>query len=392
MSLLRKLQSFDAYPKVAKDMRVRTLSGAAISLVMFSVILFLFIAELSSFLRIEKVDELKIDGGGPGKLPISFDVTFSHIPCSLLSVDAMDVSGEQQFDLSHHINKRPIDKNGVTIGEVVKHEMTPRKSENSEESVKPRVSMSALCMSCYGAEEHPGQCCNTCDDVRKAYRARGWALGDLKSIEQCAKSGQTNEAFAAEMERDEGCQIFGELEVNKVSGNFHFAPGKSFEHANVHVHDLVSFSSNSFNISHHISKIRFGQTYPGAIHPLDNRTAIAQEAGGMWMYYTKVVPTSYLDISGNELSTNQFSVTQHHRKTLIDQPQQGHIGLPGVFIFYELSPIRVIVKEHRPSLLHFFSRVCAIIAGVFTLAGIFDKFIYHGVKGIEKKLQINKLS
>lgn len=64
----------------------------------------------------------------------------------------------------------------------------------------------------------------------------------------------------------------------------------------------------------------------------------------------------------------------------------------GVFIFYELSPIRVHVVEHRPALLHFVSRVCAIIAGAFTLAGMFDKFVYHGVKKLEKKLQVNKLS
>jgi hypothetical protein len=29
------------------------------------------------------------------------------------------------------------------------------------------------CGSCYGAEENPGDCCNTCDQVRDAYRKRG---------------------------------------------------------------------------------------------------------------------------------------------------------------------------------------------------------------------------
>jgi hypothetical protein len=37
----------------------------------------------------------------------------------------------------------------------------------------------------------------------------------------------------------EGCNIYGYLEVNKVAGNFHFAPGKSFQHGSMHVHDLV---------------------------------------------------------------------------------------------------------------------------------------------------------
>lgn len=52
-------------------------------------------------------------------------------------------------------------------------------------------------------------------------------------------------------EDGEGCQVFGTLEVNKVAGNFHFAPGKSFQQANMHVHDLQAFQKDSFNVCHH---------------------------------------------------------------------------------------------------------------------------------------------
>ena len=40
------------------------------------------------------------------------------------------------------------------------------------------------CGSCYGAETEPNECCNTCDEVRLAYRNKGWALDSLKQIEQ----------------------------------------------------------------------------------------------------------------------------------------------------------------------------------------------------------------
>lgn len=49
-------------------------------------------------------------------------------------------------------------------------------------------------------------------------------------------------------EEGEGCNIYGFLEVNKVAGNFHFAPGKSFQQSNVHVHDLLAFQKDSFNV------------------------------------------------------------------------------------------------------------------------------------------------
>lgn len=49
-------------------------------------------------------------------------------------------------------------------------------------------------------------------------------------------------------EEGEGCNMYGFLDVNKVAGNFHFAPGKSFQQANVHVHDLLAFQKDSFNV------------------------------------------------------------------------------------------------------------------------------------------------
>jgi len=38
----------------------------------------------------------------------------------------------------------------------------------------------------------------------------------------------------------EGCNLAGSFEVNKVSGNFHIAPGRSFARNNMHIHDTVS--------------------------------------------------------------------------------------------------------------------------------------------------------
>ena len=45
----------------------------------------------------------------------------------------------------------------------------------------------------------------------------------------------------------------------QVAGNFHFAPGKSFQQGNMHVHDLVPFPTKKFDMSHHINKLSFGK-------------------------------------------------------------------------------------------------------------------------------------
>lgn len=65
-------------------------------------------------------------------------------------------------------------------------------------------------------------------------------------------------------EEGEGCNIYGFLDVNKVAGNFHFAPGKSFQQSNVHVHDLLAFQKDSFNVRYplHVALLHFNEIFP----------------------------------------------------------------------------------------------------------------------------------
>ena len=58
------------------------------------------------------------------------------------------------------------------------------------------------CMSCYGGEEKPGQCCNTCEEVRESYRKKGWAMDQLDQVEQCKE-----EVEIEKMSKEEGCQV-----------------------------------------------------------------------------------------------------------------------------------------------------------------------------------------
>ena len=61
------------------------------------------------------------------------------------------------------------------------------------------------------------RCCNSCEDVREAYRRKGWALQDPDGIEQCKREGW---AHKMEAQKNEGCKLFGYLEVNKVSDGY----------------------------------------------------------------------------------------------------------------------------------------------------------------------------
>jgi hypothetical protein len=274
----------------------------------------------------------------------------------------MDVTGNHQLDLNHHIVKIRLDKVGDPIGSEEKHELHHTVGGNSTELVNDKTKLPGYCGPCYGAEDAPGQCCNTCDDVRAAYRNRGWAMQQLNNIEQCVAAGESATAITAEIQRNEGCQMFGYLDVNKVAGNFHFSPGKSFQHQNMHVHDISAFQGVKFNTSHTILSVSYGEQFPGIVNPLTMISKLMPEDTPnthMFMYYTKIVPTSFNYLDGRVVETNQYSITEHSKHVHPHKP--GNDGLPGVFVFYELSPIMVRKEEVRSSIAHFLTQLCAIL-------------------------------
>lgn len=46
-----------------------------------------------------------VDKGRGEKMEISMNITFPGVPCELLTLDVMDVSGELQMGVNHGINK-----------------------------------------------------------------------------------------------------------------------------------------------------------------------------------------------------------------------------------------------------------------------------------------------
>ncbi|KAG0133152.1 endoplasmic reticulum vesicle transporter-domain-containing protein [Tuber indicum] len=390
-----RLTRLDAFTKTVEDARVRTTSGGIVTLVSLFVVFVLVVGEFREYRRIQVLPELVVDKTRGEQLPISLNITFPHIPCELLTLDVMDVSGEQQSSITHGIHltrltpfpeSKPVSTTSLNVHEDTASHLDP-----------------AYCGKCYGAPgpEKDKGCCQTCEDVREAYASIGWAFGKGEGVEQCER-----EHYAERLDemREEGCNIAGHLSVNKVIGNFHIAPGKSFSSAQMHVHDLNQYfaSTKEHTFTHTIHHLSFGPDLPANVkvqrNPLDDSRQVTQERSFNFMYFIKVVSTSYLPLGTSEdpyipgaIETHQYSVTSHKRSLMggADKEHASTIhargGIPGVFFSYDISPMKVINREVRAkSFAGFLTGVCAVIGGTLTVAAAIDRGLYEGGMRVKK--------
>ncbi|KAM3342564.1 hypothetical protein P3S68_027530 [Capsicum galapagoense] len=114
-SFISKIRNLDAYPKINEDFYSRTLSGGVITVASSIIMTLLFISELRLYLHAVTETKLVVDTSRGETLRINFDITFPSLACSILSVDAMDISGEQHLDIRHDIIKKRIDALGNVI-------------------------------------------------------------------------------------------------------------------------------------------------------------------------------------------------------------------------------------------------------------------------------------
>lgn len=353
---------------------------------------FLVLSELNAFLTPQLSEELFVDTTRSHKLKINLDLVIPTISCDYLSLDAMDSTGEQHLHIEHNIYKRKLSLDGRPIEEAKKEEIqtsTTKKNETVPEEKKPEENAKPICGSCYGAQFNETHCCNNCQDVIDAYREKKWNP-NTDNFEQCKDEKKLESQFAKKA-FEEGCNIFGSLEVNRMGGSFHIAPGRSFSINHIHVHDVQPFSSSKFNTSHRINKLTFGEEFGfGHTNPLDQLEVTAKENAIMYQYFLKIVPTVYVPKDGSKIiHTNQFSVTTHQKSAMAIS---GESAMPGVFFSYELSPLMVKYTEKDNSFSHFLVNICGIIGGIFTVAGLVDGVLHKVERQIRRKMELGKFT
>ena len=94
-----RLATFDVYPKTLSEFRQRTLTGAAVSIACTLLIAVLTVIEVADYLQVRQDDHLFVDTSRGQQLRINLNVTFPALPCSVLSLDTLDVSGNHAANI-----------------------------------------------------------------------------------------------------------------------------------------------------------------------------------------------------------------------------------------------------------------------------------------------------
>ncbi|KAI0235203.1 Endoplasmic reticulum-Golgi intermediate compartment protein 2 [Lamellibrachia satsuma] len=335
---LKKVKELDAFPKVEESYQEKTATGGGISVVVLIFIAILVWSEVGYYSTTDLIYKYEVDSDHSSKLKINADITVA-MKCSDVGADVLDMTGQS----------------ANTFGEL-QHD-----DAYFELSPDQRQYFTSL------------QYLN--DYLRNQYHAVH------KFLWKSGFSGQSGNMPASEDNPDrpkDACRIHGTLTVNKVAGNLHVTVGKSFfwpsgkrVHLTHMVHSRGLVEQSDYNFSHRIIHFSYGSPTSGVVNPLDGEEKVTTSNYHMFQYFIQVVPTE-VDTTLKHVSTYQYSVTESNRT--IDHSQGSH-GVPGIFFKYDLSFLKVKVREEHKPYWQFLVRLCGIIGGIFATSGILHAMI-----------------
>ncbi|CCD23024.1 endoplasmic reticulum-Golgi intermediate compartment family protein NDAI_0A08710 [Naumovozyma dairenensis CBS 421] len=403
------LLSLDAFSKTQEDVRIRTKTGAIISISCILVTVLLLLNEWIQYSQIVTRPTLVVDRERNLKLDLNLDISFPSMPCDILNLDILDDAGDLQLDILNQgqFTKTRLDRMGNVI------EVSKFKIDDDVAEFPPNDEN--YCGPCYGSIDQSGNdkiesvkdkiCCQTCEQVREAYLKAGWAFFDGKNIEQCEREGYVTKI---NKHLNEGCRVKGNVLLNRIQGNIHFAPGKAFQNVKGHFHDSSLYeTSPDLNFNHIIHHLSFGKTIEQlaqlrgatvATSPLDGQQISPSFDSHLYRYsyFVKIVPTRYEYLDKMISETAQFSATFHQSLVTGERdPENPNIkysrtGLPGLFIYFEMSPLKIInTEQHFKSWSGVFLHCITSIGGILAVGTILDKFFYKAQRTVINRKSTN---
>lgn len=313
---MQVIKSFDVFQKTSVEAAPKsTISGALLSIVAISIMLYLIVKEISHqiYPTIEK-QTLVTNLPQLTQVNINIKVKVFNSPCSILSVDQEDQTGHHRANIRNTLRHTRISQSGELLPEIDQFDVkTLAKAIENKEGcqVDGYVVLTKV----------PG-------DVHLSYHTSRNLYGLLQSHHPRA---------------------FEKLNVNHKFEEIYFTNDLG----------LPKEVLNRFNMNDSSSFSRENM-------PLMDKVTDPQD----YEYYLKVIPYWFSDENTDEnFFGYQYSFT--HAKKRIDSK----VEMPRVMLNYDFLPITMKMTIKKRSLFHFFTHVCAIVGGVFVIFSLLAKFI-----------------
>ncbi|XP_041007243.1 endoplasmic reticulum-Golgi intermediate compartment protein 3 isoform X4 [Juglans microcarpa x Juglans regia] len=141
MGVKQAIKSLDAFPRAEDHLLQKTQSGALVSVFGLVIMAILFLHELRYYITTYTIHQMSVDLKRGETLPIHINMTFPSLPCDVVSIDAIDMSGKHEVDLDTNIWKLRLNSYGHIIGteylsDLVEKEHTVDKHDQHEDSDK----------------------------------------------------------------------------------------------------------------------------------------------------------------------------------------------------------------------------------------------------------------
>jgi hypothetical protein len=342
------VQAFDAFPKTKPSYTQQTSNGGVWTVILAIASVLLTWTELQRWWAGETTHAYAVEQGIGHDLQINLDVVVK-MKCADLHVNVQDASGDRIL-AGLALKKDPTLWSEWVTWE--KHTLGATKKE--------RINLADI-----GEYQE--------EDVHDY-------IGAAHGNKKFKKTPRVPRRTVAD-----SCRVFGNIEGNKVQGDFHItARGHGYNDFGEHL------DHKAFNFSHHVNELSFGPFYPSLTNPLDNTFAVTNNNFHKFQYYVSVVPTIYTTdakslrrvdkhaespssgedglkkhpkrYSRNTVFTNQYAVTEQSHAV-------SDVAIPGVFVKYDIEPIQLTIAEEWSSWPALFIRLVNVISGVLVAGG-----------------------
>uniref|UniRef100_A0A182NZR9 Endoplasmic reticulum vesicle transporter C-terminal domain-containing protein n=1 Tax=Anopheles epiroticus TaxID=199890 RepID=A0A182NZR9_9DIPT len=326
---LDAVSRLDAFPKVKEEFVQPTRVGGTLSLISRLVILFLIYHEVSYYMDSRLVFSFVPDTDLQSKLKVHIDLT---VAMPSIGADILDSTNQNVFSF------------GILQEEDTWFELCPSQ----------RVHFDYM-------QHHNSY-------LRNEYHS----IAEILYKSDHAVVYSMPERVIIPKKPHDACRIHGVLTLNKVAGNFHITVGKTIHFSRGHIHLNSIFANTQTNFSHRINRFSFGDHTAGIIHPLEGDEKLFDNGLVMMQYFIEVVPTDVQKFYSHS-KTYQYTVRENLQLIDIDKGMQ---GVAGIYFKYDMSALRVLVRQDRDSIAQFIVRLSSIIAGIVVISGLLSKCMH----------------